>query len=144
MRVTLVEPQPCKHGARAEGTTGNLVAVVRRFARSRVQSWEEKVNISVGGIMPQTIRIGILGDFNPEFPSHTTIDESLRHAGRALELEVESQWLPTPSLVGAEGDRRLAGYHGLWAAPASPYQSMEGMLRGIEFARARDWPFVGT
>jgi CTP synthase (UTP-ammonia lyase) len=46
--------------------------------------------------------------------------------------------------VGAEGERLMAGYHGLWAAPASPYQSMEGMLHGIEFARRRDWPFVGT
>jgi len=46
--------------------------------------------------------------------------------------------------VGAEGERLLAGFDGLWAAPASPYQSMEGMLNGIEFARRRDWPFVGT
>jgi len=90
------------------------------------------------------IRIGILGDFNPEFPAHTTIAPSLQHAGCALRVEVESQWLPTPSLVGAEGERLLAGFDGLWAAPASPYQSMEGMLHGIEFARRRDWPFVGT
>jgi len=52
--------------------------------------------------------------------------------------------LATPSLVGAGGERLMAGCHGLWAAPASPYQSMEGMLDGIEFARRRDWPFVGT
>ena len=91
-----------------------------------------------------TIRIGILGDFNPETPAHTMINPSLQHAGCALGVEVESRWLPTPSLVGVEGERLLAGYHGLWAAPASPYQSMEGMLDGIEFARRRDWPFVGT
>ena len=91
-----------------------------------------------------TIRIGIMGDFNPEFPAHTTIDPSLQHAGRTLGVQVESHWLPTPSLLGAAGERLLAGFHGLWAAPASPYQSMEGMLGGIEFARRRDWPFVGT
>jgi len=91
-----------------------------------------------------TIRIGILGDFNPEFPAHTTIDTSLQHAGRALRIEVESRWLPTPSLVGVDGERLIARCHGLWAAPASPYRSMEGMLHGIEFARRRDWPFVGT
>jgi len=103
------------------------------------------------------IRIGILGDFDPETPAHTMIDPSLQHAGRALGSfdsrasngraslrMVESQWLPTPSLVGAEGERLMAGFDGLWAAPASPYQSMEGMLHGIEFARRRDWPFVGT
>jgi CTP synthase (UTP-ammonia lyase) len=91
-----------------------------------------------------TIRIGILGDFSPEYPSHITIGTSLQHARRALGVEVESQWLPTPALVGADAERLMAGFHGLWAAPASPYQSMEGMLRGIEFARRRDWPFVGT
>jgi len=31
-----------------------------------------------------TIRIGVLGDFNPETPAHTMIDPSLQHAGRAL------------------------------------------------------------
>jgi CTP synthase (UTP-ammonia lyase) len=91
-----------------------------------------------------TIRIGILGDFNPETPAHTMIDPSLQHAGRALGIEIESRWLPTPSLVDAEGERLMAGRDGLCAAPASPYQSMEGMLHGIELARRRDWPFVGT
>jgi len=91
-----------------------------------------------------TIRIGILGDFNPDTAAHTMIAPSLQHAGRALGIEVEPQWLPTPSLVGAEGERLMAEFDGLWAAPASPYQSMEGMLNGIEFARRRDWPFVGT
>lgn len=32
----------------------------------------------------------------------------------------------------------------LWAAPGSPYKSFDGMLKGIEFARSRDWPFLGT
>ena len=91
-----------------------------------------------------TVRIGIMGDFNPEFPAHSTIAPGLQHAGRALGVEVESQWLATPSLVGAEGEGLMAGFDGLWAAPASPYQSMEGMLNGIAFARRRDWPFVGT
>ena len=29
-----------------------------------------------------TNRIGVLGDFNPEYPSHVTIGTSLQHAGR--------------------------------------------------------------
>ena len=90
------------------------------------------------------IRIGIMGEFNPEFPSHVTIGTSLQqHAGRALGVEVESHWLATPSLLGAEGERLMAGYDGLWAAPASPYQSMEGMLNGIEFAGVPSKPGFG-
>ena len=71
-----------------------------------------------------TIRIGALGDFNPEYPSHVTIGTSLQHAGRALGVEVEPQWLATPSLVDAEDERLMARFDGLWAAPASPYQSI--------------------
>jgi len=38
----------------------------------------------------------------------------------------------------------LERFDGLWASPGSPYESAEGMLKGIEFARRRDWPFLGT
>ena len=90
------------------------------------------------------MRIGILGDFNPEFRSHHATNASLQHAARKLNLQVESQWLPTPSLTAADASNILESYDGLWAAPGSPYQSFDGMLKGIEFARTRDWPFLGT
>ena len=90
------------------------------------------------------VRIGILGDFNPEFRSHHATGASLQHAATRLHLNVESQWLPTPSLPGPSGASLLESYDGLWASPGSPYQSMDGMLAGIEFARTRDWPFLGT
>jgi hypothetical protein len=49
--------------------------------------------------------------------------------------------------VGVIGDFEPA-YHSHFAtnaaSPGSPYANFSGMLRGIEFARTRDWPFVGT
>jgi CTP synthase (UTP-ammonia lyase) len=90
------------------------------------------------------VRIGILGDFNPEFRSHHATNAALQHAAHKLNLQVESQWLPTPSLTAADAGRILETYDGLWAAPGSPFQSFDGMLKGIEFARTRDWPFLGT
>jgi CTP synthase (UTP-ammonia lyase) len=89
-------------------------------------------------------RIGILGDFNPEFRSHHATNDALQHAAAKLNIVVESAWLPTPSLLEAGAQKTLEGYDGLWAAPGSPYKSMEGMLKGIEFARRRDWPFLAT
>lgn len=94
--------------------------------------------------MPDTVRIGIIGDFNPEFRSHHATNDSLQHAAAKLGLTLESQWIPTPSLVEAGADKTLEAFDGLWASPGSPYKSMDGMLRGIEFARKRDWPFLGT
>ena len=90
------------------------------------------------------MRIGILGDFNPEFRSHHATNAALQHAARKLNLQVESQWLPTPSLTTTDTSKILESCDGLWAAPGSPYRSFDGMLKGIEFARTRDWPFLGT
>jgi CTP synthase (UTP-ammonia lyase) len=56
---------------------------------------------------------------------------------------VESVWLPTPSLLEPEPGK-LESFDGLWASAGSPYKSFDGMLKGIEFARVHDWPFLAT
>ncbi len=94
--------------------------------------------------MSDAVRIGILGDFNTESRSHNAINASLEHAARKLEMKVESEWLPTPSLLEPDAEKKLESFDGLWATPGSPYKSFDGMLKGIEFARRRDWPFLGT
>jgi len=91
-----------------------------------------------------TVRIGIIGDFNTEFRSHHATNDAIQHTASKLKLKVESEWLPTPALASSEGRKILESFDGLWASPGSPYKSMEGMLKGIEFARTRDWPFLGT
>jgi len=90
------------------------------------------------------VRIGILGDFNADFRSHGATNDSLQHAAHQLGVPVEGEWLPTPSLTAPEAAKKMESFDGLWAAPSSPYKSFEGMLKGIEFARRRDWPFLGT
>jgi CTP synthase (UTP-ammonia lyase) len=95
-------------------------------------------------VVTESIRIGILGDFNPEFRSHHATNDSLQHAASKLGITVESVWLPTLSLLEPNAAASLESFDGLWAAPGSPYKSFDGMLKGIEFARSRDWPFVGT
>jgi CTP synthase (UTP-ammonia lyase) len=90
------------------------------------------------------VRIGILGDFNTEFRSHHATTDSLQHAARKLDFKLESEWIPTPSLTAANAEKILETFDGLWASPGSPYKSFDGMLKGIEFARRRDWPFLAT
>ncbi|HZQ69061.1 MAG TPA: hypothetical protein VFA68_11135 [Terriglobales bacterium] len=94
--------------------------------------------------MNDAVRIGILGDFNIEFRSHHATNDSLQHAASKLELKVESDWIPTPTLIEPGANKILESFDGLWASPGSPYKSFDGMLKGIEFARRRDWPFLGT
>jgi CTP synthase (UTP-ammonia lyase) len=92
----------------------------------------------------EAVRIGILGDFNPEFRSHHATNDSIQHAARKLGLKVESTWLPTPSLLEPGAKAVLDSFDGLWASAGSPFKSFDGMLKGIEFARVHDRPFLGT
>ncbi|MGO8794904.1 MAG: hypothetical protein ACLQLC_08785, partial [Candidatus Sulfotelmatobacter sp.] len=79
--------------------------------------------------MSQAVRIGILGDFNPDFRSHHATPDSLQHAARKLKLEVNSEWIPTPTLLDASSEKMLENFDGLWAAPGSPFKSFDGMLK---------------
>jgi CTP synthase (UTP-ammonia lyase) len=91
------------------------------------------------------MRIGIIGDFHPDYPSHLATNEALEHTARALALDLDYTWLATDSLEDfASNEARLTQYDGLWCAPGSPYNSMAGALEAIRFAREHDVPFVGT
>ena len=94
--------------------------------------------------MNELLRVGIIGDFNPQLRYHLATNEALDHAASALAITVEYAWLPTESLDHASCDISLQRFDALWCAPASPYKSMQGALRGIRFAREQGWPFIGT
>jgi len=91
-----------------------------------------------------SVRIAILGDFQPKAPNLPAIEKSVEHASAKLQIAVEEKWIPTPSVLEPNGQKTLESFDGIWAAPGSPYKSFDGMLKGIEFARRRDWPFLGT
>jgi len=92
----------------------------------------------------EAVRIGIFGDYDPASPTLPAVEKSIKHAAAQLKIAVEATWLPTDSLLDPALDKKMEAFDGLWAAPGSPYKSFDGMLRGIEFARRRDWPFLGT
>ncbi len=94
--------------------------------------------------MSTEVRVGVIGDFNPSNETHRATNAALRHAADTLGAAVNVRWIPTPELDGAPAETVLRQFHGLWCAPASPYQSMIGALNGIRFARERGWPFFGT
>jgi CTP synthase (UTP-ammonia lyase) len=93
--------------------------------------------------MTHSIRIGLIGDFNPTYPAHQAIPLAVELATADLRCQAELTWLPTVQ-VEHEGEATLINFDGLWCVPGSPYESMEGALRGIRFARERGKPFVGT
>lgn len=94
--------------------------------------------------MKEAVSIGMLGDYDPASLSHGAVIAALGHAADYLSIKLNVCWLPTESLLEPEYHKKLEQFAGLWAAPGSPYQSMDGALRGIQFAREMDRPFLGT
>jgi CTP synthase (UTP-ammonia lyase) len=82
-------------------------------------------------------QIGIVGDFNAANPSHQLTNQACEQLGLRFD------WIPTDTIAD-EPTTRLAGFDGLWIAPASPYRSMDGALAAIRYARERGVPLVGT
>jgi CTP synthase (UTP-ammonia lyase) len=90
------------------------------------------------------VTVGIIGDFNPESETHWATSQALHHAADALGTTAVVSWLPTSELSPGTVHQLLQPFDALWAAPGSPYVSMEGALHGIRFAREHGWPFFGT
>jgi CTP synthase (UTP-ammonia lyase) len=93
--------------------------------------------------MNDLVRIGIIGDFDANRPSHRATDEALRHCAENLSMPLQVQWLPTESLEG-DVQQAMAGYDAFWCAPGSPYRSFKGAINAIRFAREHRYPFIGT
>lgn len=93
--------------------------------------------------MTDIVRVGIVGDRDPNKPTHPATDEALEHAAGALGVRVEAEWLPTEALVG-RADGVLAGFDAILCAPGSPYGSLEGALEAIRLAREGGIPLIGT
>ena len=85
-----------------------------------------------------SVRIAIIGDLNPSYPSH----QELEAARAVLGPDVETVW------IGTTDPRidRLAemGVDGVWLAPGSPYADDAAALRAIRWAREHGIPFLGT
>jgi len=93
--------------------------------------------------MENPVRIAVVGDFNPEYPTHHAINSSLQHAAADLGLQMDSKWVAT-GCAERDAKKIFCNYDGLFISSGSPYRSMEGAFAAIRFARTERWPMIGT
>jgi CTP synthase (UTP-ammonia lyase) len=94
--------------------------------------------------MPHPTRIALVGDHDPAVTAHAAIPLALARAAEGLGAPLEWAWVGTDEVDPARPAERLAGFHGVWCVPASPYRSFEGALAAIRHAREGGVPFLGT
>lgn len=89
------------------------------------------------------VRIGLIGDYSQSVIAHTAIPRALKLAAEQENIALSHDWLGTEVLATA-AQSRFAEYHAFWCTPGSPYQSMDGAIRAIRYARETPRPFLGT
>jgi CTP synthase (UTP-ammonia lyase) len=88
-----------------------------------------------------SMRIALVGDFNPGVIAHQAIPRAIALAAKSVGDTVEGVWTGTAQITSAAV---LDGFDGIWCVPASPYASMNGALTAIRLARETGRPFLGT
>ena len=91
--------------------------------------------------LKETLRVALVGDYNPAVIAHKAIPLALDNAAEYLDVTVDYDWLPTPEVTSPED---LVGYDAIWCVPASPYQNEDGAFLAIRYARENQIPFLGT
>ncbi|MDR6550132.1 glutamine amidotransferase-related protein [Paenibacillus qinlingensis] len=88
------------------------------------------------------MKIGIIGDYRPEYPSQKATNDAMRHSSAKSGIQVDYQWIPTQS-IPEHFSVITSNYDGYWIAPGSP-ESITGVLAMITYAREQHVPLLGT
>jgi CTP synthase (UTP-ammonia lyase) len=93
--------------------------------------------------MSQSLKIGIVGDFDKNRISPIKTDETLIHVSKMLSVAIDAVWLPTKSFEEQTAAAKLRKFHAIWAGPGD-YENPNGVITAIRFCREQLWPFIGT
>ncbi|MEC0269538.1 glutamine amidotransferase-related protein [Paenibacillus anseongense] len=88
------------------------------------------------------MKIGIVGDFSPKYPSQIATNNALKHTLGKLGISIEFEWIATAT-INKQLDAIKHTYNGFWIGPGYP-DSLDGVLSIIQFARENDIPLLGT
>lgn len=88
-----------------------------------------------------TASIAIVGEFKPDHDTHAALNRVLDNFRAVHDFDYE--WLPTEQ-VAAEKEKLLKRFSGIWSPPASPFNSLDGCLAAITWARENGIPHLGT
>ena len=84
-----------------------------------------------------------MGDFDASNGTHIANNEAFDHAAKQFGKFFSYEWVDTER-IEPEFDNIIQSYQGFLIAPGSPYKSMSGVLKIIEYARTHNIPTLGT
>ncbi len=90
-----------------------------------------------------TVRIGIVGKYVEYEDSYKSLNEALYHGGLANRVRVELKWIESEGLMDETLQEQLGCYDAILVPGGFGKRGIDGMLRGIRYARTHRVPFFG-
>ena len=91
----------------------------------------------------KTVTIGLVGKYVQLHDAYLSVAEALRHAGYALETDVEIQWIDSETLTEESYAEILTGLDGILVPGGFGSRGIEGMILAAKFAREKNVPYFG-
>ena len=91
----------------------------------------------------KTVTIGLVGKYVQLHDAYLSVAEALRHAGYALDAQVEIRWIDSETLTKACYEQVLAGLDGILVPGGFGGRGIEGMILAARYAREKRVPYFG-
>ncbi len=90
-----------------------------------------------------TVRIGLVGKYVQLHDAYLSVAEALRHAGFALGMRVEIEWIDSEHLTAENVRDVLSSVHGIIVPGGFGGRGIEGMILAARYAREQHVPYFG-
>ena len=91
----------------------------------------------------KTVSIGLVGKYVQLHDAYLSVAEALRHAGYALDADVEIQWIDSETLTPDTYEAVLENLDGILVPGGFGSRGIEGMILAAKFAREHGVPYFG-
>ena len=89
------------------------------------------------------VTVGIVGKYVEYEDSYKSLNEALLHGGLPQSMAVNLKWIESEGLVGDDWESKLEGVDCILVPGGFGPRGIQGMLRGIEYARVNKVPYFG-
>ncbi len=91
------------------------------------------------------VKIALIGKYAGLVDSYVSMNEAFRHAGAACQTKVQINYIEAENLENnPDGVKALEGLDGIFIPYGFGPRGTEGKIRGIQFARENNIPFLGV
>ena len=91
----------------------------------------------------KTVSIGLVGKYVQLHDAYLSVAEALRHAGYALDADVEIQWIDSETLTPDTYETVLKNLDGILVPGGFGSRGIEGMILAAKYAREHGVPYFG-